>query len=198
MTSRTTERFPLTEPTNMIHAQGVFGSPIPVIIVALAIILATIIAIRPLAVPPALSGDQRVAGYYRVHYMIWRSSAAPGAGIPGYDEAQRDLVAELEALGITPEVTDDLSIHASGNNANVGRALNSLCVSPAVIAPGAVLLGGHLDSVHTTGAASDCGGCAVTVVETARSLMAGSQLRNDVILRSKMAKRRPAPVRSPC
>ena len=57
MTSRTTERFPLTEPTDRIHAQGVFGSPIPVIIVALAIILAAIIAIRPLAVPPALSGD---------------------------------------------------------------------------------------------------------------------------------------------
>ena len=184
MTSRTTERFPLTEPTDQIHAKRIFDSPMPVIIVALAIVLAAIVAIRPLAVPPALAGDA-TGGFDRtraLHDLAIITTAPRVPGSPGYDAAQRYLVAELEALGLTPEVTDDLAVHASGNNANVGRARNIVVRIPGSDSTGAVLLGGHLDSVHTTGAASDCGGCAVTVVETARALLAGSQLRNDVIL----------------
>lgn len=171
-------------PTHAPQTKARLGSLLTTLFVTLVIIAAAFVAIHPLAVPPTLSapatGGFDIRRAIRDLEVITVAPRVPGT--PSYAAAQRYLAAELEALGLQPEVTDLISIRSQENNANVARGSNLVARIPGSASTGAILLGGHLDTVHTTGAASDCGGCAVAVVETARALLAGPPLRNDVIL----------------
>ncbi|MEZ4862785.1 MAG: M28 family peptidase [Caldilineaceae bacterium] len=172
------------KPTRASQTKAMWGPLLTPLFITLVVIAAVVVAVRPLAVPPTLTtsatGGFDITRALQDLEVITVAPRVPGT--PAYKDAQSYLVAELEKLGLQPEVTDLISIRSQGNNANVARGSNIVARIPGSASTGAILLGGHLDTVHTTGAASDCGGCAVAVVETARALLAGPQLRNDVIL----------------
>lgn len=159
---------------------------IPNTLIYLAVaVLAAVVAITPLAVPPAgpapgTVGSFSTARALRDLAVITAAPRVPGSA--GYDAAVDYLVGEFEAMGLEPEVTEALSVRGGEGIANVGRARNVVVRIPGTDSTGAVLLAGHLDTVHTTVGASDCGGCSIAVVETARALLEGPPLRNDVIL----------------
>ncbi|MFO7730155.1 MAG: M28 family peptidase, partial [Spirochaetia bacterium] len=90
-------------------------------------------------------------------------------------------IEELQELGLEVEITDTISVRSQAGNANAARARSVLARLPGSDSTGVVLLGGHLDTVHTTTGASDCGAAAVSVLETARALAAGPSLKNDII-----------------
>ncbi len=147
--------------------------------------LATVVAITPLAVPPASPAPGAVGTFSTERALrdLEAITAAPRVpGSAGYEAAVDYLVAEFEAMGLRPEVTEALSVRGGEGVANVGRARNVVVRIPGTDSTGAVLLAGHLDTVHTTTGASDCGGCSIAVVETARALLEGPPLRNDLIL----------------
>jgi pimeloyl-ACP methyl ester carboxylesterase len=120
------------------------------------IVLAAVIAIRPLAVPPPRStvgaGGFSVERALADLTMITAAPRVPGSS--GYESAAAYLVAELEALGLDPQVTDAVSVHTGVQEANVGRARNIVARIPGTKSTGAVLLAGHLDSAHTALGAS--------------------------------------------
>ena len=149
-----------------------------------AIVGASAMAIRPLAVAPAYpeaqAGDFSVERALADLDVITSEPRFPGSA--GHAAAVDHLVAAFDAMGLDPEVTDTLSVSTGENGANVGRARNVLARIPGTDSSGAILLAGHLDSVHTTVGASDCGGCSIAVLETARALLDGPPLRNDVVL----------------
>lgn len=149
-----------------------------------AIVAASAMAIRPLAVAPAYpeaqSGDFSLERALADLDVITAEPRFPGSA--GHAAAVDYLVAEFDAMGLDPEVTNTLSVSTGENGANVGRARNVLARIEGSASTGAILLAGHLDSVHTTNGASDCGGCSIAVLETARALLDGPPLRNDVVL----------------
>lgn len=152
-------------------------------VVLVAIVLAAWLGTRPLAAPPR--GPSTALDAFDVRRALADVEAIAGAPrVPGsaaYDAAREHLAAELRALGLEVELTDYLSVHAGRGGVGIGRAHNLVARLSGTDSTGAVVLAGHLDGVHTTGAASDCGGCAAVVVEVARVLAAGPSLRNDVL-----------------
>jgi len=154
------------------------------LIIVSAVILAAVIAVRPLEVPPArpVAATDRFSVERALADLEMITAAPRYPGSPGYQAAREYLVAEFESMGLDPEVADTLSVNSGEGGANIGRARNIVVRIPGTDNTGAILLAGHLDTVHTTVGASDCGGCSAAVVETARALLAGSPLRNDVIL----------------
>lgn len=158
-----------------------------VTLMLLALLLAaTVAGVWPLAVPPALSTTVALAGFSveRALADLEVITAQPRApGMPGLVESRAFLAAQFDAIGLNPELHDGL-VQRESAEINVGilaQAHNLVARLPGTESTGAIVIAGHLDGVHTTTAASDCGGCAVSVLEVARALAAGPALRNDVI-----------------
>lgn len=90
------------------------------------------------------------------------------------------LLARIEALGLEPHLDDELLF--SPGAGGVGNAQSIYARIKGTDSSGAIMLTGHYDSVaYGPGAADDCSGVA-TVLESARAILAGEPLRNDIIL----------------
>src|SRR6056297_4289999 len=172
---------------------------IPIVFIAAAAVLGTFISVYPLHNPPKVpekSGpsDFSASPVFSLDQamedlkVITRQPRVPGT--PGY-AAARDYIAaelaelealeELKKLGLEVEITDTVSVRSQAGNANTARARSVVARLPGTDSTGAVLLGGHLDTVHTTTGAGDCGSAAVSVLETARAIAAGPAPKNDII-----------------
>src|SRR6056297_2324541 len=160
---------------------------IPIILIAAALILGAFISVFPLHNPPKVpetggAADPSAFSLERAMedlHVITRQPRVPGTR--GYAAARDYIAAELEALGLEVEVTNTVSVRSQAGNANTARARSVVARLPGTDNTGAVLLGGHLDTVHTTTGAGDCGSAAVSVLETARALAEGPTPRNDII-----------------
>ena len=172
---------------------------IPIVFIAAAAVLGTFISVYPLHNPPKVpekSGpsDFSASPVFSLDQamedlkVITRQPRVPGT--PGY-AAARDYIAaelaeleeleELKKLGLEVEITDTVSVRSQAGNANTARARSVVARLPGTDSTGAVLLGGHLDTVHTTTGAGDCGSAAVSVLQTARALAAAPAPKNDII-----------------
>ena len=163
---------------------------IPIVFIAAAAVLGTFISVYPLHNPPKVpekSGpsDFSASPVFSLDQamedlkVITRQPRVPGT--PGYAAARDYIAAELEELGLEVEITNTVSVRSQAGNANTARARSVVARLPGTDSTGAVLLGGHLDTVHTTTGASDCGTGAVSVLETARALTAAPAPKNDII-----------------
>lgn len=166
---------------------AVWGSVLGRLVVVAGLLLAAWLALRPAAVPPAIMLSDETSGVFsaqRAMQDLHMITAEPRVvGTPGLKTARDYLAAQFEALGLDPEITDMTSVEQSAElkAATVAESHDLIARLPGTDSTGAILIGGHLDSVHTTPGAADCGGCAVSVLELARALIAGPALRNDVI-----------------
>jgi hypothetical protein len=96
--------------------------------------------------------------------------------------AVRDyLVAELEELGLEPEfqTIPAPNYYESGGLVDV---VNVIATIPGTANTGAIALMAHYDTVPATPGANDNTSGVATILEAARAILAGSHLRNDVIL----------------
>ena len=160
---------------------------IPIILIAAALILGAFIAAFPLHNPPGVTDESGAAGSSAFSLeramedlrVITRQPRVPGTR--GYAAARDYIEGELKALGLQVEVTDSISVRSQAGYANAARARSVVARLPGTDSSGAVLLGGHLDTVHTTNGAGDCGSAAVSVLETARALAAAPAPQNDII-----------------
>lgn len=154
--------------------------------VVVLISLAAAAGIWPLAVPPSLPAQTTMEEFSTQRALVDLEviTAQPRApGMPGLVDARDYLAAQFAALGLEPEIGDNIITRQSAE-LGVGilaQSHNIVARLPGTDSTGAIVIAGHLDSVHTTGGASDCGGCSVSVLEVARVLAAGAPLRNDVI-----------------
>ncbi len=98
--------------------------------------------------------------------------------------ARTYVIAQLEALGLEAEVQDTTTVRTTVGTDAVfaSRVVNVMARIPGTDSAGALVLSGHYDSGPNAPGAGDCGSCVATVLETARALLAGPPLRNDVIL----------------
>lgn len=159
------------------RAQGVLLGIVLVAVGWLATVAPSPPAPLPAAAPPGDFSAERAW----VHVQAIAPTTHP-LGSPANAAVRDYIVARLSALGLTPEVQ-------SFPYRSKGRALGGANVMARVPGlhrtrqpPRAVALVCHYDSVPTGPGASDDGAGVAALLETARALMAGPALRNDVML----------------
>lgn len=105
-------------------------------------------------------------------------------GSPANDTVRDYLVGRLEAMGLRPDVQpatvpDYFGINQNAETVTLHNVMSRL---PGTQSGKAIALVGHYDSVPAAPGACDDGCAVAAILETARALLAGPQLRNDVIL----------------
>ena len=105
------------------------------------------------------------------------AKANHGAGTRANDAVRRYIFDQLNALGLDPQIQK--AVNAAGHT---GVVENVLARIPGSGGSKAFAMETHYDSVpYGPGATDDCGGVGV-MLETARAILAGPRLNNDVIL----------------
>lgn len=104
---------------------------------------------------------------------------------PGSDEiglVREYILAELKALGLSPEVQESNVVYPQGSRVLASSIKNIYVRIPGLDSSQTILLDAHYDTRAMTPGASDCGSCVATLLETTRAILAGPSLRNDLIL----------------
>ncbi|MBL7257156.1 M28 family peptidase [Paractinoplanes lichenicola] len=137
---------------------------------------------RPVSAPEAEFSAERA--FQQVQAIAQRPHPV---GSPANDEVREHLLTTLRGLGLTPEVQDTVSIEGAGLSASAGgaglaRVRNVIARIPGTGSTGRVFLVAHYDSVQVGPGGNDDAAGTSTILETARALLAGPRLRNDVVL----------------
>lgn len=103
-------------------------------------------------------------------------------GSPANARVRDYIVGELEELGLEPVLQAIRVPDYYGDPADDVILVNVMAVLPGADPTEAVALMGHYDTAPVTPGASDDSAAVAAIVETARALLAGPPLRNDVIL----------------
>ncbi|GCD93065.1 aminopeptidase [Embleya hyalina] len=109
------------------------------------------------------------------------------AGSVAQSQVREYLVGELRDLGLRPEVRDRVAASASASasaddddSTILGSVSNIHATIPGAKPTGRVLLVAHYDSVPIAPGAADDGAGVAAILEIARALKTGPQLRNDL------------------
>ncbi|MFG2631448.1 M28 family peptidase [Streptomyces sp. NPDC048473] len=102
------------------------------------------------------------------------------AGSAAQSDVREYLVGELRKLSLRPEVQTRVAPSDADSPAIVGSVSNVHATIPGKKSTGRVLLVAHYDSVPIAPGAGDDGSNVAAILEIARVLKAGAQLRNDV------------------
>ena len=139
-------------------------------------------SLNPPAVVPATAPDTTFsAERARVHLQEITREPRP-VGSPGHERAGKYIFETLENLGLEPELQAATSIQHFQISIGAATVKNIMVRIPGTNSTGAVVLAAHYDSaVHSLGA-TDAGNGVVAILETARALLSGLPLQNDVIL----------------
>jgi hypothetical protein len=108
-------------------------------------------------------------------------------GSPEHDLARERITGWLEELGLEVEVQTTLSLRRGADlpgarGVRAATVRNLVARIPGTAPTGAVLLTAHYDAVPLSHGAGDDGTGVVAILETARALLAGAPLANDVIV----------------
>jgi hypothetical protein len=108
-------------------------------------------------------------------------------GSAAQDAVRDHLVTTLRGLGLSPEVQDTVSteggeLSSSAGGVGLAHVRNVITVLPGTASTGRLFLVAHTDSVQTGPGGNDDAAGVATVLETARALVEGPRLRNDVVL----------------
>lgn len=152
----------------------------------LLIIVAAVVAIdrpkppdsAPLTAPPAEFSSARAM----VHVESVARSPHP-IGTSEHAVVKDYIVQQLSAIGLTPEIQETSAVDEKGEAPfTAGTVRNIVAVKKGTVAsPAALMLVAHYDSVPGSPGASDNGVAVASLLETARALSVGPQLKNDVI-----------------
>lgn len=159
--------------------------PFAGIAVLLFVALLSCLTIYRLSAPSAVAASappvEFASGRAMKHIQTIGRNPHP-MGSAEHAAVQNYLVAELTALGVTPEVQKATVVSKYGGNPVIaGSVENIIARLPGSANTKAVMLTGHYDSVPTGPGASDDGAAVAAMLETLRALKAGPPLKNDVI-----------------
>ena len=151
----------------------------------LVLVLAGALAAMPL-LPAGGPFDSALQDFSvsRAQLQIERLAIEPRPiGSAATERARETIVDVLRRLGLEPELQ---AIEAPDYYGIEGGApvdvVNVLARVPGRASTGAVALVGHYDTVPTSPGANDDASAVAVILEAARAILAGPQLRNDVIL----------------
>jgi hypothetical protein len=139
------------------------------------------LAIRALAPPEVLPADAPAAEFsaVRAAFLLKPIAAEPHPmGVPAHDWVRDTILRDWRALGLEPVVQTGVRFRPAGWEAT--RVENILVRLPGT-AGRALMLSTHYDSVEPAPGAADDGAGVVTLLETARALLAGPRLAQDII-----------------
>jgi hypothetical protein len=163
----------------------------PAALVAVAVLaligLAAIQSVRP----PAARDTSAPAGQFsagRAFAQVQAIATVPHPiGSAAQDRVREHLVETLRGLGLSPEVQDAVSVEGAALSSSAGgiglaHVRDVVARIPGIGSTGRVFLVAHYDSVQTGPGGNDDAAGVATVLETARALLSGPRLRNDVVL----------------
>jgi hypothetical protein len=104
------------------------------------------------------------------------------AGSAGATEVRQYILDTLSGLGVQASVQDAVGADDALGGFAMAHVRNVVAVIPGSASTGRLILMAHYDSVQVSYGANDDGAGVATLLETARALKAGPQLRNDVVL----------------
>jgi hypothetical protein len=148
------------------------------------ILLMGTLAVMPLVPPRAPAGtDPTEFSTARAMETIERIAAEPHPmGSPAAEGVRIELDRQIRALGLEPESQTIESPDYFGGPGELVSVINVMARIPGRASTGAVALVGHYDTVPTSPGANDNASAVAVILETARAILAGPGLRNDVIL----------------
>lgn len=141
--------------------------------------------------PPAAAGAAAPAGQFsagRAFQQVQAIATVPHpVGSAAQDRVRDHLVTTLQGLGLSPEVQDTVSaeggqLSSSAGGVGLAHVRNVITQIPGTASTGRLFLVAHYDSVQTGPGGNDDAAGVATVLETARALVSGPRLRNDVVL----------------
>ncbi len=145
---------------------------------------AAFLAIRALGPPSPLPSDAPPTEFsaHRAASLLRSIAVEPHPlGTPAHDAVRDAILGMWRGLGVSPELQSGTCV---GSDSHYGARLENIIVRlPGTShTPGrALLLATHYDSVELGPGASDDGIGVVTLLETARALLAGPPLAEDVV-----------------
>jgi len=145
---------------------------------------AAILAIRALAPPKTLPADAPAAEFsaLRAAALLKMIAAEPHPmGVPAHDRVRDAILKAWQEMGLEPTVQTAVRFRpARGESTRVENILVRLPgTNPST--GGTLMLATHYDTVEPAPGAADDGAGVVTLLETARALLAGPRLVRDII-----------------
>jgi hypothetical protein len=135
----------------------------------------------PRPVPATAAATEFSAERAMQHVEAIARSPRP-IGSANHAAARDYIVQQLRALGLEPEIQRTTAVNSTGAPLFlVGTIENVVARRKGTDNGRAVALVAHYDSVSTGPGANDDGVAVATLLETARALAAGPQLRNDIL-----------------
>ena len=146
---------------------------------------AAILAIRALAPPKTLPADAPAAEFsaLRAAALLKMIAAEPHPmGVPAHDRVRDAILKAWQEMGLEPTVQTAVRFRpARGESTRVENILVRLPgTNPST--GGTLMLATHYDTVEPAPGAADDGAGVVTLLETARALLAGPRLAQDIII----------------
>ena len=142
------------------------------------------IAVIGMVPPPVAPADADATGFsaQRAFTHVEAIATRPRPiGSPESKAAREYLVDQLEDLGVTPALPSLEVPDYYGGRGEVS-IVDIVALIEGTDSTGAIVLMAHYDTVPPTPGANDDATAVAAVIETGRALLAGPQLRNDVIL----------------
>ncbi len=140
----------------------------------------------PAAAPTSAAADSFSAE--RAFQQVEAVAARPHpVGSAANDAVREHLVTTLRGLGLSPEVQDTVSVQGAGLSSSAGgtslaRVRNVVATIPGTGSTGRIFLVAHYDSAQVAPGGNDDAAGTSAILESARALLAGPRLRNDVVL----------------
>lgn len=137
---------------------------------------------RP-AVVSATAGPAQFSAERAFQHLPPIASQSRPIGSPGHDKTRDYLLAELQRLGLKPEVQHATSLlrFEGSPGFSAGSVQNVIVRIPGSDPTGAIALDAHYDGAATGPAAGDCGSGVVVLLETIRAVLSGEPLKNDLL-----------------
>ena len=103
-------------------------------------------------------------------------------GSTGHAHTRGYLIDQLQRLGLEPQVQQTTSLRRANSTVTSADVQNVMARIEGRDSSAAIVLMTHYDSVANSPGAADAGNGVAAILETARALVAGPSLENDVIL----------------
>ena len=149
-----------------------------------ALALALVVGAMPL-VPPAVEQDPGAASFSTDRALAHVAAVARRphpVGSAANGIIRNYILSELRDLGLEPEIQ---TVEASDYFGDSGRPIqmdNVIARVRGTASTGAVAVVGHYDSVPWSPGANDDASAVAVMLESARAILAGEPVRNDVLL----------------
>lgn len=137
---------------------------------------------RP-AVVSATAGPEQFSAERAFQHLPPIASQPRPIGSPGHEQTRDYLLAELQRLGLKPEIQQATSLlrFEGSPGFSAGSVQNVIVRIPGSDPTGAIALDAHYDGAATGPAAGDCGSGVVVLLETIRAVLGGEPLKNDLL-----------------